>query len=344
MASSTTLDCPICTDVLEDPRVLPCGHSYCGPPKSCIEVNTSKCAVCSTEFKEMNLDELKPLYGIRDALVDLSAKTSETPRYKSSWPKCDAHCENKITLWCNDCSLQICVDCIEDKHINHTFKSIKLWIRERAGKMALSIKYAGLMSLECEKKIAEAHEQIVQLEKDKETFDLMSASEDKIQTLGKGEVDVVVDEDLNSLLSNNCLINLKAKVKPFSFEAEFGDIMDIKDRKRYSNSHRLYKFDLKAVLQHKLDKDNKPFLGVFLDAAPIDKNLITWRFELEFEVTLLNAVEGKNQSQRCNKEMNEKEKDWGFADFIEWGVLMDPNSGWLSNNQKIRVRITINEF
>ena len=66
------IECPICTDPLTDPRALPCGHSYCGPPKDCLKgvkkkSGGLKCSVCQEE-SDRDISKLKPLFGIRDFL------------------------------------------------------------------------------------------------------------------------------------------------------------------------------------------------------------------------------------------------------------------------------------
>ena len=64
------LDCVVCHEAYRDPRALPCGHSYCGPPRVClksleIERNKMTCAICRSNF-DLNAEDIKPLYGIRD--------------------------------------------------------------------------------------------------------------------------------------------------------------------------------------------------------------------------------------------------------------------------------------
>ena len=70
------LDCPICKDELVDPRVLPCGHSYCPLPRPCLtflekEPGLLSCATCRAQHR-ISIVNLKPLYGIREVLMSKS--------------------------------------------------------------------------------------------------------------------------------------------------------------------------------------------------------------------------------------------------------------------------------
>ena len=108
---SEDLECVICNDNLVDPRALPCGHSYCGPPRLCLSALKNdqggmRCAVCRTDHN-LRYEDIKPLYGIRDYLLKGSA-TLDIP--------CPSHANKECTLWWNDCHLMICVDCIEIEH------------------------------------------------------------------------------------------------------------------------------------------------------------------------------------------------------------------------------------
>ena len=82
------LECSSCTDVLQDPHALPCRHSFCGPPKNCLEgvrhgPTSTKCAICNAVFHSLKITDLKPLYGIRDALAHLSSERNHDAKKKT---------------------------------------------------------------------------------------------------------------------------------------------------------------------------------------------------------------------------------------------------------------------
>ena len=94
--STKSLECPVCKEILSDPRILPCGHVYCGGlSNNCIgslrvEANNDssssfnynsgrfKCALCNV-IHSINVISLPPIYGIRDFL-ELAKKHAKKPR------------------------------------------------------------------------------------------------------------------------------------------------------------------------------------------------------------------------------------------------------------------------
>ena len=115
-----SLKCAICTEFLVEPRALPCGHSYCGPAKKCLNFikhnmdQASKCAVCTQVF-QVKVSDLNPLYGIRDAIGSLSVSDGKSV--------CGPECDHAKTLWCRDCNIPLCLPCVDSDHSDHSLTS-----------------------------------------------------------------------------------------------------------------------------------------------------------------------------------------------------------------------------
>ena len=118
-------ECSICCEVFVDPHALPCGHSFCGPSRRCLEAikhkkdRASKCAICQEVF-EISVSSLRPLYGIREVFSSLRDEktTSETGNI------CE-HSALRRKFWCADCSVQLCDLCAENHHFDHNLKMYK---------------------------------------------------------------------------------------------------------------------------------------------------------------------------------------------------------------------------
>ena len=114
------LECVICNESLVDPRALPCGHSYCGPPRPCLSglkglTGGICCAICRVDH-DLEPEDIKPLYGIRDYLL----KKQTNPNIP-----CSTHRGKECSFWYLDCELMICFECTENEHDCHFVRNLK---------------------------------------------------------------------------------------------------------------------------------------------------------------------------------------------------------------------------
>ena len=138
-----------------DPKVLPCGHIFCGP---CVNQMTDfgghvRCPKCNRRyaFQEVRSDHtLNKFCAVMDEQnaqimaqhADIKAKTAELKvkdgeivklRKKlaeadfdvSPDSKCAVHRRRVIHRWCDDCQEWLCTDCCSEFHNNCTTKLIK---------------------------------------------------------------------------------------------------------------------------------------------------------------------------------------------------------------------------
>ena len=137
MAYSThsSLECSICSEDLADPRALPCGHSYCGPDRKCLEAleqpdnrNIVRCALCNEQFQKPKLS-LKPLYGIREFLQE----SSKSSMKQMILPKCETHPKMPVLFWCLTDKQRACGLCFEVEHNGHKLESFKTYLQKQVG-------------------------------------------------------------------------------------------------------------------------------------------------------------------------------------------------------------------
>ena len=148
------LECVVCNEPICDPRALPCGHSYCGPPRTCLQSMESglgarsvmKCAVCRANYY-LRANQIKPLYGIKDLFPKVD--TTSPRSFQDYIVNCATHAK-LFTLWCKTCCVKICEDCLDTNHDEHSIKKLKRHLIEQ-----LELKLEGeiVKKLEIRKKI-----------------------------------------------------------------------------------------------------------------------------------------------------------------------------------------------
>ena len=130
MATAKQLDdimeCPICTEVYTDPRVLPCVHTYC---LKCIEAWSDKqpgdklaCPVCRKEFTlpSNRVDELPKNFYVANFLEIKELQMKELSIVESKTSPCEAcsgdeesesEVQNEASVYCVECQMKLCKIC-----------------------------------------------------------------------------------------------------------------------------------------------------------------------------------------------------------------------------------------
>lgn len=134
--------CPICADVYDDPRSLPCLHTYC---LKCIETwatghldhadGTSTCPTCRRPFVmptgPSGIHQLpsnflmKFLLELRPRPCDELDRSLEPDAPAENRPNaCSRHAGKELALYCLDCDAIVCDECRSASHGHHRFSGI----------------------------------------------------------------------------------------------------------------------------------------------------------------------------------------------------------------------------
>lgn len=123
------LTCPICCCLFEDPRVLPCSHSFC---RKCLEGiledNRSpvwrppfKCPTCRKETAHNGISSLQVNYSLR-SIVEKYNKIRASPRMS----QCRAHSGQPLNIFCATDLKLICGFCATTgEHKGHKFCALE---------------------------------------------------------------------------------------------------------------------------------------------------------------------------------------------------------------------------
>jgi len=109
-------ECTICTEVYLDPRVLPCGHTFC---LKCMETWSNgkhpgdkvACPYCRNEFT-------LPSNGVSDLPKNFFVANFLQMK-KLSPASCDQHKDETLKIYCYDCNSVVCAMCYIELHNGH---------------------------------------------------------------------------------------------------------------------------------------------------------------------------------------------------------------------------------
>ena len=114
------ITCPLCLNIFEDPKILPCGHIYCKDPclAGLVAQGNNKTITCP-ECRKIahahngNVDSFLTAFHIK-RLKDLHRSMNETAESSvHETPKdCQKHRGQELAIYCDTCKEVLCRDCL----------------------------------------------------------------------------------------------------------------------------------------------------------------------------------------------------------------------------------------
>ena len=134
------LTCPVCIDIHQDPRLLPCQHTYCATP-TCLggllktaRKNSIFCPQCRSQVqvhgtnmdifpKDFKMNSLKEIY---QELLEREERSI----------MCSLHTSQELVMYCETCNELICRDCYILEHKDHRKGYVSELAPQYRGKLA----------------------------------------------------------------------------------------------------------------------------------------------------------------------------------------------------------------
>ena len=116
-------ECSICTEILSEPKVIPCLHTFC---LKCLEKfcdgnepgKSMPCPLCRTDFKipEGGLSKLKTNFFV-EKLIEAGKRLKTLSSSKTD--QCDCLSGQDLVIFCEDCKVATCYRCKLKSHKGH---------------------------------------------------------------------------------------------------------------------------------------------------------------------------------------------------------------------------------
>ena len=122
------LTCPVCLDQYDNPKTLPCLHSFC---LKCIQQLPLKlegdkklidCPSCRTEVSN-GVEDLRSAFFINNLLEVQPVLKKVLTKQKAM--NCSIHDDEPLKVYCETCQTLICHDCTISAHKNHDYHLVK---------------------------------------------------------------------------------------------------------------------------------------------------------------------------------------------------------------------------
>ncbi|XP_078573787.1 uncharacterized protein LOC144860466 [Branchiostoma floridae x Branchiostoma japonicum] len=135
---SEELTCSICLELFTRPKVLPCQHTFC---QDCLQdlagwETTFQCPNCrqEVELSPQGVAGLPDNYlvtSLCERLQNQATLSGETREQPQSGNRCSFHPTEAFRMYCKQCKMLVCEQCIEEAHDDHRTTTINKAAQER---------------------------------------------------------------------------------------------------------------------------------------------------------------------------------------------------------------------
>ncbi|XP_078581783.1 uncharacterized protein LOC144865109 [Branchiostoma floridae x Branchiostoma japonicum] len=132
------LTCSICLELFTRPKVLPCGHTFC---QDCLqdlaEVRVPfQCPNCRRQVRlspqgVTGLPDSHIIANMCERLQQQTSLSGETREQPQSGNRCSFHPSEVLKVYCKQCQIPVCDQCLEQAHDDHRTTTIKKAEQER---------------------------------------------------------------------------------------------------------------------------------------------------------------------------------------------------------------------
>ncbi|XP_078658161.1 uncharacterized protein LOC144903651 [Branchiostoma floridae x Branchiostoma belcheri] len=126
------LSCSICLELFTRPKVLPCQHTFC---QDCLQDHagrggTFQCPNCRLQVRlppqgVAGLPDNHLIASLCERLENQATLSEETRQQPQSGNRCSFHPTEVYRMYCKQCQMPVCEECIEGVHNNHLMTTIK---------------------------------------------------------------------------------------------------------------------------------------------------------------------------------------------------------------------------
>ncbi|KAI8493582.1 hypothetical protein Bbelb_285030 [Branchiostoma belcheri] len=151
------LSCSICLELFTRPKVLPCQHTFCQDCLRDLARNKARvqCPNCRRRVKipaqgVAGLQDNRIVASLCDRISNQPAvstgeqsntdvEVSQQLEGQQAGNKCDKHPSEKLRVYCKQCLVPICDECLDQDHVGHTNMSLKKAMEERSASIKTSV-------------------------------------------------------------------------------------------------------------------------------------------------------------------------------------------------------------